>query len=175
MNKNENGFTLIELIVVMLIVSVLTAIAAPNWLALSNKQKLNAATEKIYLYLQDGKNKAQQQNRAYRVSFRNDNGVPQVAVNLERNVTLNPSSNRWENLSEGSTGLTFNLTDGASVIFNHDGTIRPPNNPSEEIIMINVNESIKVNMVNQASASQRCIVVSTVLGSLRKAEGENCN
>ncbi len=168
MNKNENGFTLIELIVVMLIVSVLTAIAAPSWLALLNRQKLNTATEKIYLYLQDGKNKAQQQNRAYRVSFRNDNGVPQVAVNLERNVTLNPSSNMWENLSEGTTGLTFDLTDGASIIFNHDGTI---NEDSD----ININESINVNMVNQASASQRCIVVSTLLGSLRKAEGENCD
>lgn len=165
MNKNNQGFTLIELLVAVLVMGTVVAIASPSWSALLNKQRLNAATEKMYLYLQDGKNKAQQQNKAYRVSFRNNNGVPQVAVNLERYAD---SNNVWENLSEESVGLTFILTDGDSITFNYDGTINESSN-------IGVGDSINVNMINQDPASQRCIVVNTLLGSLRKAEGENCD
>ena len=41
-NKNKNGFTLIELIIVIAIMAILGAIAIPNFLNTSNKARLKA-------------------------------------------------------------------------------------------------------------------------------------
>jgi prepilin-type N-terminal cleavage/methylation domain-containing protein len=168
MNQQETGFTLIELLVVILLVGILAAIAGPGWSGLMNKQKLGAGTEKVYLAIQDGMNKAQQEKRSYRVSFRNNtNGMPQFAVNPNQIGTPATNSNRWENLAEKTNELTLDLSKGTSVTINYDGTI---NENSD----LNVGENINVRIPNQNTGSQQCVIIRTILGTLDKAKGNNC-
>jgi len=42
------GFTLLEVLVVMVMVGILSAIAAPSWLAFANNQRINAAQTNIF-------------------------------------------------------------------------------------------------------------------------------
>ena len=42
------GFTLLEVLVVMIMVGILSAIAAPSWLGFVNNQRINASQTKIF-------------------------------------------------------------------------------------------------------------------------------
>lgn len=54
------GFTLLELITIILIVSVLFAIMAPGWAAFMNVQRLNAAQESVLQAMRDAQSRAKQ-------------------------------------------------------------------------------------------------------------------
>lgn len=189
MNRNDTGFTLIEVLVVLLIVGILAAIAGPTWAGLLTKQKLGTGTEKIYLKIKEAQSKAQQENRAYRVSFQNNNGMPQIAINPHNpNNTINDApesvnSNRWENIANKPNDIIFEASalssEGNTLIINYDGTI----NGTKPSITIGgttwkpmvVGNSINLVIPNQNTANKQCVVIRTLLGNLEKTSGTFCD
>ncbi len=68
MNKNS-GFTLLEVITVIGIMCVISAIAIPNYITHRNKQKVTQAARQIYSALQSAKMTAIQNNTDINVLF----------------------------------------------------------------------------------------------------------
>lgn len=52
-HKNERGFTLIETLIILMIIGILSAIAAPNYLAFNSKRKVNDSVAKVQGALQE--------------------------------------------------------------------------------------------------------------------------
>ncbi|MBW4488213.1 MAG: prepilin-type N-terminal cleavage/methylation domain-containing protein [Trichocoleus desertorum ATA4-8-CV12] len=163
--KSENeelvnsGFTLLEVLVVVLVIGSLSAIAAPSYLAFLNIQSLNSAQNAVYRSLQEAKSNSIRQKLTWQVSFREQNGMSQWVIHPQN---TNPLLLNWHNLSPtvqiDDAETTFTQSGGIwRVQFNYKG---------------NVNGQLgRVTLASrQGGKAKRCVLTSTLIGAIRTAK-----
>ncbi len=85
--KNNKGFTLIELMMVIAITGILAAIGTPRFFAYKNDTKVRAATNQIVGTLQMAKSRAVKDNDSVTVTF-NSSSYTLTSTNLNKQYTL---------------------------------------------------------------------------------------
>ncbi|MCC5659721.1 prepilin-type N-terminal cleavage/methylation domain-containing protein [Nostoc sp. XA010] len=78
--QQDAGFSLLELIAVMVIIGILSAIAAPGWAAFVNRQRVNKANDAVLAALQEAQREAKNKKLSYSVSFRKNSTTQEVAI-----------------------------------------------------------------------------------------------
>lgn len=162
-NKSNNqaaaGFTLTEVIVVVVLISVLAAIAAPSWVALLNRQRLGNATNDVLQALR------QAQDEAIRTRY-----PKQVTLNTGANPTINVLS-EVRRIGQGSVGMTVTPTAATTITFGTTGG--PIAGPQDITPATNLPIVITLS-VPATGGVRRCVVIETLLGAMRTAnQGEN--
>ncbi|MBD2385712.1 prepilin-type N-terminal cleavage/methylation domain-containing protein [Cylindrospermum sp. FACHB-282] len=68
--EQDAGFSLIEMLVVIVMIGILGAIAVPSWLGFVNRQRMNKANDAVLAAIQDARQTAKNKKISYSVSFR---------------------------------------------------------------------------------------------------------
>ncbi len=195
-SQKDSGFSLIELIVVLLLVGILSAIAAPGWIAFVNRQQVNKANDAVLAALQEAQREAKNKKLSYSVSFRKNTTTNNVEVAIYR---TNPGTPTWKSLgadvgvssdkfllganlsSENTAGsVSYTLSASTKITFDYMGTLPnasfgTPTAPSTEPPGLKI--VVVPSSANPASASsvKRCVIVKTLLGSMLTAKDEKCS
>jgi prepilin-type N-terminal cleavage/methylation domain-containing protein len=193
LTQGQAGFTLLELLVTVMIVGILAAIAAPSWLGFVQQRRVTAANDAVVRALQEAQSKAKTQKVKYSVSFRNQDGIPQVAV-YQDSV---PPDKYWRPLAEqlafkrGQVVLGTNLNDQNSVgssltynlpttsplpkiTFDYTGALptTPTPNLGQGLIIAVAAAQSNTSPPQPIPPTKRCVKVSTLLGTIVTGRGQ---
>jgi len=156
--STTEGFSLLELIVVVFIIGILSAIAAPGWLNFVNRQRLNTAQYEVYQAMQEAKSNAKLKKVDWQASFREQDQLVQWAVHPE---TVTPATANWQSFDPNirlDDETTLQSSNGVyKVEFNFKGHVKLP--------LGRLTLTTK-----QGGKAKRCVIVSTILGTLRMAK-----
>jgi prepilin-type N-terminal cleavage/methylation domain-containing protein len=100
-NRTDQGFTLMELIVIVAILGIVAAIAAPSWLTLLTRQRLYDARANALDKIREAQSQAVRTARPWEACFRDRDGMVWVSVQpSDRNNTNCANHTGWQPLLE---------------------------------------------------------------------------
>ncbi|PSB50470.1 transcriptional regulator [filamentous cyanobacterium Phorm 6] len=170
--KGDGGFTLLEVLIIVLILGIFASIAAPSWLGFINRQRVRTVNDRVLQTLRSAQSEAKRTKSDRVVTFNTPVTDPPTAT-ID---TIPPNRNASGQLQPIQT-VTF---DGGGEI--KSGTIRlvsnPPSitfdylgNPSTAQFVVTVDPATS----EPNSAARQCVRVQTLIGGMRTGEGSECD
>jgi prepilin-type N-terminal cleavage/methylation domain-containing protein len=165
----KGGFTIVELLVVIITVGILAAIAAPTWQAILQRYRLNAAQAQALNIMREAQNRAKREKRVWEASFRKSDRYIQYSI---QPVTDRETHRTWNYLlSENAhqididqTKTTFRQSNGSyNIQFQYKGRV---NGQLGRITFMSPGATDRT--------PRRCVFVSTLLGAMRTDSDRGC-
>lgn len=158
-NSSISGFSLPEVLAVVLSLGVLAGLVLPNWLVFVDTQSLNKAQSEVYNAIRQAQSQASKDKLSWQASFRENNGIVQWAIHP---ADVSPTAASWNNLDSRvllDSETTLQQSSGVRRIqFDHQGNVRQP--PLGKITLSH----------KSRTRVKRCVYVSTILGAMRMAK-----
>ncbi|MCU0541938.1 MAG: prepilin-type N-terminal cleavage/methylation domain-containing protein [Oscillatoriaceae cyanobacterium Prado104] len=164
--KKDSGFTILELLVIVILLGTLAAIAAPGWLGFINRQRVRTVNDRVFQSLRAAQSEAKRTKSSVMIVF---NAVDPPTVTIGSNTQplnaegeIKPGQVKLVAQANGDNGIN-------SITFDYQGNIESPTIASRTPRQVTDGFTVTVSPT-QGSAKQ-CVIVETLIGGMRTDEG----
>ena len=171
--KGDKGFTLLEVLVTVLVLGILSSIAAPSWLAFINRQRVRTVNDRVFQSLRLAQSEAKRTKSAVTITFSALPVDPPTVTFVPPLPTGGSTQvlNAGGEIKPGTITLLTNVTTAGgadlplnSIIFDYQGNIKQF--PPIRRFVVSVSAS--------PNGAKQCAIVETIIGGMRTAEGSEC-
>ncbi|MCS6812262.1 MAG: prepilin-type N-terminal cleavage/methylation domain-containing protein [Cyanobacteria bacterium] len=175
---HDAGYTLVEVLVVVVMIGVMVAIAVPGWVAFRNRFALSSAQVKVAAVLKRAQNEAKLLKTKRQASFRMQGKLVQYTVH-DASVPPTSPSLPWYDLGTGVRIDPHNTTMHDPVPdtiwrmqFDYDGTA---NGQIGRLTLVTPERPDQSQQeARNNNRPRRCVFVSNLLGALREDRDQGC-
>ena len=180
--KGDGGFTLLELIVIMLIVGILSAIAAPSWQAFITRQRVRTVNDRVFQSLRLAQSEAKLTKRDITITFSAPSVDPPTVTFDPQLATGGKTQtlNAGGEIKRGTIALSTNASDPNdpdiplnSIIFDYQGNVKKLPSSTNPAIPPRFVVTVAPANSTSNSAARQCAIVETIIGGMRTAEGND--
>ena len=180
------GFTMIEILIILLIVGIFSAIVAPSWLMFINNQRLKVSLDRAYSAMELAQSNAKRDKISWQASFKEVGENVQIAVHPADITPAQLPANQWKNLepqikidTAETTVLQVNENNEQKengkirrVMFNFRGC--PVSRKDHDCTQTSIRAKGTLTLHHpNLTNSQRCIIISTLLGHKRTSKRQS--
>ena len=199
--KGDKGFTLLEVLVTVLVLGILSSIAAPSWLAFINNQRVRTVNDRVLQSLRSAQSEAKRTKRDVTVTFNYaPNATPPIdppkiafypalatggdALDpvLDKDIIDKGGSKQKLNaggeIKPGTIALLTNATTPGdadlplnSIIFDYQGNVKKLPPDPSDP---KKTRAFVVTISPAVGGGKKCVFVETILGGMRTDEGAAC-
>jgi prepilin-type N-terminal cleavage/methylation domain-containing protein len=194
--KSDQGFTLVELLVVIVLLGILGLLVSATWLGFVQRQRLNQGSDRLFRTLKIAHETARYRHISQQISIRQtpthvefithpadpDHFVPPnlwqnsaLWNRLDSSILVDQTNGRGEN----ETTFRRDAIDGITtwrIIFNpHGCPVSQPEDMCTEAPHVKGRLSLKsvhAPTANDAQILRRCVILSTMLGAMRQGTNQ---
>ena len=165
------GFTLLELLVVIVMMGLLATLAGPSWINFVNSQRLGAMQDEVFRTLRKGQAEGRQQRRVWEVCFRDHQGQIEYSTHAAGADSICGNA-QWQPLG-AEIDTKVEIDQANSTLFQRDGVYRMQ-------FKFNGWSNGRLGRLTlqprsaENNAERRCVFVSTLLGALRVDRDHGC-
>ncbi|BBC22763.1 Tfp pilus assembly protein FimT/FimU [Pseudanabaena sp. ABRG5-3] len=165
--NRDRGFTLIEVLAVIVIVGVLSAIAAPGWLGFLNNNRLSASQSRVFSTIKDAQSTAKRTNTPTTFTIANSSNGAYVVTSRSQAQYLEQGVQVLSvNKNTAPTAVTLPLT----ISFNAQGL---PTTVNNNAAFTDFPLRITLNTPDTPNR-KRCTTITTILGSVKSGSDTDC-
>ena len=169
--KGDGGFTLLEVLATVLVLGILSSIAAPSWLAFINRQRVRTVNDRVFQSLRTAQSEAKRSKRDIKVTF-SAPSVDPPTVTFSPALATGGSTQTLNAGGEIKPGIIALVSNATSITFDYQGNVKDPL-PLDTSVTPNVSRFVAtVSPVN--GGGKQCAIVETIIGGMRTAEGSEC-
>jgi Tfp pilus assembly protein FimT len=177
------GFTTIELLIIILVLGIVSAIAAPSWLMFINNQRLKVSIDRAYWAMELAQSNAKRDKTSWQATFKQVGDTVQVAIHkseippaqvpvgewksLESKIQINTNDTTLRKVNENTNEVKENGTVWRTM-FNYRGC--PVSRSNHECGLTgNAKGNLTLSHPNLKNGD-RCVIISTLLGHQRLSQ-----
>ena len=184
--KPAAGFTMIEILIIILIIGIFSAIVAPSWLMFINNQRLKVSLDRAYSVMELARSNAKRDKISWQASFKQVGENVQLAVHQANTPPAQVPAYQWKNLepqiqidTEETTVLQVDENNQEKengtirrVMFNYRGC--PVSRSDHDCTLTSIRAKGTLTLYHpNLRNSQRCIIISTLLGHKRTSKRQS--